>query len=252
MALMVAVMVLLTGCSEPLHHGLDEGEANAMVVALSAEGFGARKVRDPDQEGLWAVVVPEDQRVEAWGLLEREGLPRPRAGGFEDFYPTSGLIPTAQEERVMLQVATSRELQASLLQVPGVVDARVHLVIPEKPRVRLRQEEGERPRGSVLVKWMDGVEPVLTPAEVQRLIAGGVEGLHAEDVEVVYSTGAARPPPGEEATAAEVVRLGPLEVGARSQGPLKALILGMGGVIIALSAGLVYVVVARRRLAGDP
>ena len=181
--------LLLLGCGEPLVHGLEERAANEMVVALSLEGFYAQKVRDPQDGELWAVRVPREDRVEAWMLLQREGLPRPATYRFEEVYPTGGLIPTSQEERVMLQVATARDLQGSLLKVQGVVDAHVHLVLPEVPRVRLSHEEAPRPRASVLLTWnVERAEPPISVEEVRRLVSGSVDGLVAEDVEVVLSS----------------------------------------------------------------
>jgi type III secretion protein J len=245
-----ALVVIAMGCVEPLHHGLVEEQANTMVVVLSQHGIEAEKVRDPGDEDLWALVVPAEQRVRAWGVLTQQGLPRPAAAGFEEFYPTSGLIPTAQEERVMLQVATARELQTSLLKVQGVVDAHVHLVLPERPRVRPGGAEQPRPRASVLVQWSaDREHPPMEVEEIRRLISGGVDGLDPADVEVVLSQMEAQIPAAGEPVA--LSRVGPLMVEQGSQIPLKILILGMGAVIIALAAGLVYAILFGRREVGQ-
>lgn len=231
------------GCGEPLVHGLEESAANEMVVALSLEGFYAKKVRDPMEGELWAVRVPQEQRVEAWTLLQREGLPRPRAQRFEDVYPTGGLIPTSQEERVMLQVATARELQGSLLTVQGVVDAQVHLVLPEKPRVRLSHEEAPRPRASVLLTWNAAqAEPPIAVEEVRRLVSGSVDGLNAADVEVVLSPFTS--PYVHRERDQEVVRLGP--VGGSSQ-EMKVLVTLVGLFAMLVASGMVYTVFFFRR-----
>ena len=241
----VVALTVLSGCGEPLHHDLDEGEANEMVVVLSQRGFEAEKIRDPHDGDRWAVVVPQGQRVDAWGVLKEEGLPRPLARGFGDFYPGGGLIPTAQEERVVLQYATARELQTSLRKVDGIVDVHVHLVLPEKPRVQISTTRVSPPRASVLVKWRGRDEaPPLSEEEIRRLVSGGVEGLEEEAVHVVMTRGSDR---SLEAAGPEWVHLGPLRVAPSSQGPLQILILIMGGVIILLSSGLVYLVMSGRQ-----
>src|SRR5690606_64424 len=124
--LCLAVLVL-SACTEPVHHGLSERAANEMVVVLEQHGIEAHKERDPAGDGQWLVAVGAGARVEAWRILQIEGLPRPETGGFGSFYPGSGLIPTAGEERVVLQYATAQELQKALLKLEGVVDAHVNL-----------------------------------------------------------------------------------------------------------------------------
>lgn len=240
-------LLVLSGCTEPLYHDLDEDQANEMVVVLSQYGLEAGKLRDPLDSDRWAVQVPQDQRVDAWGVLKEEGLPRPAAGGFKDFYPSSGLIPTAQEERVLLQYATARELQSSLLRVDGVVDAHVHLVLPEKPRVQMSNTVISPPRASVLVLWRarDGESP-LSESEIRHLISGGVEGLEPDAVHVVQTPVASQ---SRQVGPPELVFIGPLAVSPSSQGPLKVLIFVMGALVILLSAGIVYLVMTRRQTA---
>lgn len=248
MVLASLAMMVMAGCGQPLHHDLDEAQANAMVVALSQHGFEAEKIRDPHDGDRWAVSVPQADRVEAWSVLQQEGLPRPAASGFGDFYPGGGLIPTAQEERVVLQYATARELQTSLLKVDGIVDAHVHLVLPEQPRVQMSNTAVAQPRASVLVQWRDrNGHPPLDEQAIRDLVSGAVEGLQGERVHVVMTavSPVERQPPEDR-----LVQVGPLSVSPSSQGPLKFLILMMGGVIIALSAGLVYLVLSSRNSGG--
>ncbi len=244
MAIFVGVWAAM-GCGEPLQHNLDEGEANAMVVTLNQHGFDAEKIRDPRDGERWAVEVPTTDRVEAWSTLQREGFPRPETGGFGDFYPGGGLIPTAKEERVVLQYATARELQNSLLHVEGIIDAHVHLVLPEKPRVQMTGAEASEPRASVLVQWSERVgEPPLDEEAVRKLVSGAVEDLSPESVHVVLNSVAA---PERVRHEVEYAQVGPIAVAPKSQGVLQGVILLMGAVIIAVSAGLAFVVVKNRR-----
>lgn len=241
----MACVILAIGCGEPLQHGLDEHEANAMVLLLHQQGIDAEKVRDPQNSEQWAVNVPAGQRVEAWTALEQEGFPRPESGGFDDFYPGGGLIPTANEERVILQYATARELQTSLLRIDGIVDAHVHLVLPEQPRVQLSDDDGSEPRASVLVQWSDrGDGPPMDQEAIQNLISGAVEDLRPESVHVVKNpVGVTDRQPVEPSMS----QVGPIAVASESARTLKGLVLLMGVVIVALAAGLVYLVIARRR-----
>jgi type III secretion protein J len=241
----VVMALFLSACDQPLHHGLDEEEANAMVVVLDRAGYQADKIRDPDDGERWAVTVPSSQRVDAWEMLQQEGFPRRTEGGFGDFYPGGGLIPTATEERIVLQYATARELQTSLLRVDGIIDANVHLVLPEKPRVQMSGTTRAEPRASVLVQWRlsDG-EPPLDEEEIRLLVSGGVEELAPEQVHVVMSPVAIAE---RDESAPQLVQVGPIAVAPASQNILQIMILLMGAVIIALSSGLVFVVFRARR-----
>lgn len=244
----LALVGLAMGCDEPIYHDLDEGQANQMVLALSQHGLSAQKQRDPNDAARWAVTVPAPQRISAWEVLAQDGLPRPGAGGFDEFYPGSGLIPTAQEERVILQYATAREIQSSLLKVNGVVDAHVNLVLPEKPRVQMSNSVVAEPRASVLLQWRESEEgPPLSEEEVRLLVSGGVEQLNPESVHVVMVPIAAPPP----AAAPQLVRVGPLKVAPESAGLLKLLVLLMGGIIIGLASLVAYLVLMARRSPGE-
>lgn len=247
--LIATVSFWALACTEPLHHGLDEAQANQMVVELSRAGFAAIKEPDPNDEALWVVKVPSAERIDAWERLEHAGLPRPSRLGFGDFYPGAGLIPTSQEERVILQYATAQEVRTSLLKIDGVVDAHVHLVLPQKARVRLSNAPRAEPRASVLVRWrtLGGDAPPMSEDEVRVLVAGAVEELKPEAIEVVMTQ--ARMAPAEERTAV-FAEVGPLVVAPQSASMVKALVVGMALMIMALSAGLVVLVMRQRRQEG--
>jgi type III secretion protein J len=235
----VGLAVVATGCSEEVYHGLSERRANELIVALEQEGIRADKVKDPAGEAKWMVTVPGGEEVQAWQVLEQKGLPRPEVEGFGSYYPTGGLIPTASEERILYQHATAQELRKTLLKIDGVVDAQVNLVLPEKPRVKLANQEVEQPRASVLVTYRagEGSDPPVPVAEVERLMVGGVERLTAERVEVVMTEagGTARPTEGPA-----FEQVGPVSVAPRSKGMLQGVVGLLGGIIALLGGGIVF------------
>lgn len=246
-ALLICAIVAFAGCRQEVYHGLEETEANRMVVALEERGIAAEKERDSKKEGRWVVTVDDTSTVDAWRVLEHEGLPRPSVQGFDAFYPSGGLVPTANEERVLLQYATAQELRKSLLTIDRVVDARVNLVLPEKPKIELADNRAKPPRASVLVKYRtasaDGAPPV-DEREVRALIAGGVEGLEPSAVTVMVT-------PVERTVGAieptELTRVGPVAVAPESKTTLQMLIIGMGLLVVALSGGLAFMLFRMRR-----
>ncbi len=248
MAAMVVVMGLM-GCGDPLHHGLAESEANRMVVTLANEGIEATKVVDPTDGERWAVEVAGNQRVEAWSVLQRHGLPRRAEGGFDDFYPSGGLIPTAEEERVVLQYATARELQSSLLRIDGVVDAHIHLVLPEQPRIALAGAEVSKPRASVLLQWREDEDgPPLSEEALRELISGAVDGLEPQAVRVVKQA-VPRPEAPAEAKAPSYAQVGPLAVAPESQRMIQIVLAAMGMMVVLMASAVVVMVMRVRRVA---
>lgn len=237
------------GCTETVFHGLDERQANEIVVVLQENAIEANKVRDSAGDALWTVTVPSGVRVDAWRVLENEGLPRQAEGGFGEFYPSGGLIPTSGEERILLQYATAREVQTAVLKIEGVLDAHVNLVLPAKPRVQLSTQHVEPPRASVLVKYrpIEGRAPIEEDA-LKGLVAGGVEGLSVENIEVIMIPSRRSLEPLKPPAMGQV---GPITVATGSKTFLQILIALMGAVIMALASGLA-VVIARTRGGGKP
>src|SRR5258708_14405360 len=77
-------LCLLAGCSVPITGGLDDSEANRVVVALEGERVEATKEPDPAAEGKWRVDVAHDDISRALSVLRDEGLPRSPTPGVLD------------------------------------------------------------------------------------------------------------------------------------------------------------------------
>lgn len=214
-----------------------------MVVALQQEGIEAYKRRDEKDGERWMVVVPSGAQIEAVHALEARGLPRPEIQGFDAFYPGEGLVPTASEEHVLLQYATSQELRRSLLAIDGVVDAHVNLVLPDVRTARLRTAPVEPARASVVVKHEVGTKPV-TDAQVRAVISGGVKGLAPDDVTVLLTPARAATQP---LTEPRIVQVGPLSVPASTKGVTQLVFVVLSTTILGLAAALGAVVFRRRR-----
>lgn len=245
-ALLGLVSLLLVGCTTELYHGLDEREANEMIVALERHGIQSDKELDPRDAEKWVVSVPNGVRVDAWEVLSARGLPRPDVSGFDAFYPRESLVPTADEERILLQYATAQELRETLLSIDTVIDAHVNLVLPEKPRVRLSTDTIAPPRASVLVKYRarDDEGPPISEADVKAMIAGGVDGLTQDNV-TVLSTRAdlGKQPVGE----IQIASVGPVSVAAASKTALQLLVGGLVALMFALAGALVFVIFRQGR-----
>jgi type III secretion protein J len=190
-SILLLALLALGGCGrEEVVHGLEESQANEVVVALGERGVAAEKVRDEGPDGGFNVAVPSHAAGDAQRVLADRGLPRPRPPGFSEVFGKGSMVPTATEERALYLHALAGELARSVEAIDGVLAARVHLAVaaPEP----FRAVSPPPARAAVLVKTRPGarerVEP-LAPG-IQALVAGAVSGLDAAAVSVVVAEGA--------------------------------------------------------------
>jgi len=189
----LVVIVLTLSLSACLRHelqtGLSEQDAQEIVVLLNQNGIDASVTKEASEkkgEEKWGVaVIGGDQNLaRAWRVLQEYGLPRQRDKGLEDVFSSSGMIPTATEEKARLLVGISGEINRTLKSVAGVVDAHVLVVVPDSSPL-LDKTERTPPTASVLIKYRGSALP-LTEEDVKKLVARAVEGLQPENVAVVY------------------------------------------------------------------
>lgn len=233
-ALAFALAAAAAGCTVPVVTGLDEGDASQAVVALEQSGVASEKERDPDQEGTFRVLVARDEASSALAVLADEGLPPRKAPGVLEALGKGSLVPSRVAEQARLVTGTSDELERSLRGLDGVVSARVHLGVPTRDPLAI-EEQAPPATASVLLRHR-GATPPLTQGDVQRLVAGAVPGLDAEQVTVVMLPAPPRPRPAER----QLARLGPLTVTRSSLVGLRALV----GVAVLVNAALLACVLA--------
>jgi type III secretion protein J len=188
-SLLSLCVLFLASCSRRLEAGLNESDAQQIVVLLRENGINATAELDTTQKkdgSSWRVDVQgqSDTVVRAWNILHENGLPRQKVKGLDDVFANAGIIPTAAEEKARLMSGLNGELTRTLDSLPGVVDARVQVVLPNNtPLIEKNQQPPTT--ASVLIQFR-GEQPPLREAEVKSLMAKGVEGLAAENVAVVF------------------------------------------------------------------
>ena len=63
--------------------------------------------------------------------MEQKGLPRRAHMGVGEVFKKTGMISSPSEERIRFMDALAQDLAKTISMVDGVVDARVHVVLPE-------------------------------------------------------------------------------------------------------------------------
>jgi type III secretion protein J len=193
-ALLTATVLLLSGCGEEeLLHGLDEAQANEVLVALDEAGIAADKAREEGADGGWTVRVASAEAPRAHQILAERELPRARPAGFAEVFGKGSMVPTPTEEHAMYLHALAGELARSVEAIDGVVEARVHLGLGQPDPLR----PGARPeaRAAVLVRCRPAACATVRGLErgIQSLVAGATEGLSPDLVSVVVTQAAEAP-----------------------------------------------------------
>ena len=184
----VLACLYLAGCSKQLLGAIDEVSANQVVSSLRLEGIAADKVSAGDK--IWKVTVADADFAQAVQILERRNLPPPQFEGLGQMFKKESLVSTPTEERARLIHAMSQELERSLMEIDGVLVARVHpVILPHDPLNPKRATA----TASVLIKYRAGIDMSGREGMVRALVAAGVEGLNYDDVRVVMVPAEARP-----------------------------------------------------------
>lgn len=236
----VFVVFLLAGCTSRVAGGLDEIRANETMTWLEDHGIAASKsLESGSGEARFAVEVPRSDLGEALSLLHASGLPRQDDPGIAETYAESSLVPSSSEERARHEAAIAGELARTLERIDGVVDARVHLAVPERDPLALEGAPAQA-RASVLLTTRGRV--AASDDAIAALVAGAVDELSPGAVSVVTvpARGIARTP--------RLARLGPFRVAPSSVRPLASLLGVSLGIHVAMAA--LYLVFARRRARG--
>jgi type III secretion protein J len=228
-ALPSLLLLAAASCSASVAGGLDDSEANRVVVALERASIEATKEPDPGADGKWRVDVASDDVAHALSALRDEELPRNVPPGVLDAVGKGSLVPSEAAEHAQLVAGMAGDLQRSLEGIDGVLSARVHLNVPSPNP--LRDVAPAHASASVLIEHR-GSTPPLSADAVQRLVAGGVAGLLPPDVAVVMISRSA--PPAQESS--QLGHVGPIAVARASMRKLQAALVALVAIVALLAS----------------
>jgi len=186
---LASVFLLLSACSEELQHGLDEQDANDILVLLRENGIKASKRMDETgNTPTYIIIVAQQDYGQAAKLLREHSLPRARLKGFSAFREGKGMIPTQTEERAMMLEAYSGEVSMALQKIDGVLEARTIVNMPEVNDLS-QPDKRPMPSASVLVKYRSPVDgkPPLSDAQIRQFVATSIPEMKPEAVTVILS-----------------------------------------------------------------
>jgi type III secretion protein J len=157
---------------------------------LEARGISGDKVEAEGRTVTWTVVVPDTDGRDALRILVANKLPRQRSAGLAQVYPAGGggLIPTKSEEKAKFLMAIQGEIEKKLKSLPGVVQAHVSIVQPDKDIVRDLDSPPPSSTASIAIVYNavdDRGTAAVTVDDIRLLVASSVEELKPANVQVV-------------------------------------------------------------------
>ncbi len=164
----------------PLFTDLSLEDSSAIIKDLERQGIPY----DIKNDGA-IVLVPKEQIPRLRMKLAEGGLPKGGGVGYEIFDKSDALGATSFVQNINHLRALEGELSRTIRAIDRVQQARVHLVLPERP---LFSREKAEPSASIVLKVRGTLEAQQVRA-IRHLIASAVNGLKPQRVSVVDETG---------------------------------------------------------------
>jgi flagellar M-ring protein FliF len=164
----------------PLFTDLSVEDSSAIIKDLERQGIPY----DIRSEG-GVVLVPKEQVPRLRMKLAESGLPKGGGVGYEIFDKSDALGATSFVQNINHLRALEGELARTIRAIGQVQQARVHLVLPERP---LFSRDKAEPSASIVLKVRGTLEPQQVRA-IRHLVASAVNGLKPQRVSVVDEAG---------------------------------------------------------------
>ena len=181
LVVMSLATLLLAGCEKQttLFSGLVERQANVVMAALLDNGIVCTKT--PGDEGTWNVMIGEGDFAAAANLCEQRGLPQRTFQGVGEVFKKSGMVSSPSEERIRFMDAVAQDLSRTISMIEGVVDARVHVVLPENDPFAKNALPSS---ASVAIRSRWDVDMTDAIPQIKGLVKNSIEGLAFEKITV--------------------------------------------------------------------
>lgn len=181
LVLLVGGLMVLAGCEEQttLFSSLEESQANAIMAALLTDGITCSKT--PGDEGTWNVMIGASRFAEAANICEKRGLPRRSFAGIGESFKKTGMVSSPSEERIRFMDAISQDLAKTISMIDGVIDARVHVVLPQNDPFA-KNTIPSSAAVAVRSRWDADVSDAVP--QIKSLVKNSIEGLAFEKITV--------------------------------------------------------------------
>lgn len=193
--LLLCMATLLASCESRkiIVNGLEEKEANEILVFLTGKGIDAVKVEaEPTGGGggtkitLWNISVEASRTTEAMALLNQAGLPRRRGQNLLNIFSNTGLVPSGMQEKIRFQAGLAEQIASTIRKIDGVLDADVQISYPEEDPLNPGAAK-QKATASVYVKHSGVLDDpnAHLQTRIKRLVSASINGLDYDNVTVI-------------------------------------------------------------------
>lgn len=254
LVLFVISLLFLTGCDshKTIVNGLDQAEANEILVFLSTKNIQAIKIPVAGGTGgskktTFDIAVSAEQASEAMSLLNQVGLPRRASQSLLDIFSSSNLVPSEMQEQIRYQAGLASQIASTIRKIDGVLDAEVQISFPKEDPLNPNLKK-DKITASVYVKYAGMLEDpnVHLTSKIKRLVAASVTGLEYDNVTVILdrarfgeSTSGASPLSSEDKS---FVKIWTVTVAQDSLTRFRAIFFSFSILILLLILSLIWLV----------
>lgn len=176
---------LLTACDQELLKGLDQRQANEVLAVLQQANINVKK-QDGGKVGYSIQVAPADfaKSVE---LLKTNDLPSKPRVEIAQMFPADSLATSPRAEKARLYSGIEQRLEQSLLVLPAIVKARLHISYDVESSAARQQAAPSHL--SVLVVYRDASDEAVLINQIKRFLKNSLQSVNYDDISVVLAKG---------------------------------------------------------------
>ncbi|MFN4174335.1 MAG: EscJ/YscJ/HrcJ family type III secretion inner membrane ring protein, partial [Parachlamydiaceae bacterium] len=132
------IVTLFCACEsrKTIVNGLQEKEANEILVYLSSKGIEAQKIpvagatTGGQKTTVFDISVKEEEANNAMSLLNQAGLPRRQGQNLLGIFANTGLVPSEMQDKIRYQAGLAEQIASTIRKIDGVLDAEVQISFP--------------------------------------------------------------------------------------------------------------------------
>jgi len=185
----IALCFLLTACDQELLKNLDQRQANEVLAVLQQANITAKK-QDGGKLG-YSVQVAQADFAKSVELLKSNDLPSKPRVEIAQMFPADSLATSPRAEKARLYSGIEQRLEQSLLVLPAVIKARLHISYDVESSAS-RQETAPA-HVSVLVVYRNADDEAVLINQIKRFLKNSLQSVNYDDISVVLAKGTSEP-----------------------------------------------------------
>lgn len=171
------MLLFSAACRETVLHDLSEQDANRVHLVLKKQKIEAKKEKSKNG---WQISVSTDLLSKALAVIEDSKVLKTRESRTKD--SSNAMLQSREQREQLLEQDRALEIESTLERIPGVLEARVHLYLPENSNLGLGAKQNPKSGSVFLIAKSKEVDR----AHVAQLVAGAV-GIQAQAISVMLS-----------------------------------------------------------------